>query len=214
MPPAQAPTPCGDSRGPPGGLRVWARRRAARGWGTHAGLTPQLFPCFQVSGGRRPHGTPFRGSGDVTPSVGLGRVTGAQLGCHFLRTEPAQEVRVLQPPLGIHGHLAPQPVELAKKQKAFPGVSVKPTRNPVLEKAAFTWAGPEPTATQNIQEEKSIRPPLGGSLRKPEQGGQEETHGSAGHFFIESGSRRAIEGHSSPAHCGAAQPDWLLFRHT
>lgn len=117
------PQPVG-ARGPraQGDWGAWHRATGdAEGWGTHTGVAPRLRPRPRVSSGRRPcRSVSIRDVGDTAPSLGLGRVASGGWGGHLLRTEPAQEVRVPQPPLGVDGHLAPEPVELARKQKAFP----------------------------------------------------------------------------------------------
>lgn len=146
-------TPCGNTRPPThGGLWAWCKVTCVtEGQRTHTGVIPRLCSCFQFLNGRRScRPVSSRDFGDTAPSVGLGRVASGQRGCHFLRTEPVQEVQVLQPPLGIDWHLAPEPVKLARKQKAFPRGECQAQAEcpPALAKAALTWRGSKAHANQ------------------------------------------------------------------
>ena len=94
-------------------------------------MTPRLGPRFRVTSGRRPCGpAPVRDLRDAAPSLRLGRVTRGWRCGRLIRVEAAQEVQVPQPPLGVDGHLLPEPVKLARKQRSPQGQRTPYARGP------------------------------------------------------------------------------------
>lgn len=113
-----------------------------RGWRTHAGVTRRSGPRFRVLGGwRYRRSASFGDVGDTAAPAGLGGVGGGQRAPRLLCAEPAQELRVPQPPFGIDGHGGPEPVKLGEKQRRFPGTRAEPRRRPGAGAVGPGWCG-------------------------------------------------------------------------